>query len=95
MTDTTNLSLTEMGAELDRLQEEEQEHKHAFRVAFDILKAVWPPKWDADYYIKAYQDIAIAYDDNKNNALCTELLLAIVNYLNDAGKKREALQNAT
>lgn len=56
-------------------------HKHAFRVAFDTLKELYPPKDDADYWQFASRRMAVKQHENKNNPLCTELLMAVYAYM--------------
>ena len=62
-------------------------HKKAFRVAFDLLKELYPPKNDAEYWTFAAKRVSLICDDNKDNPLCRCLLLGLYDYLEGEVKK--------
>ena len=62
-------------------------HKKAFRAAFDLLKELYPPKNDAEYWTFAAKQVALICGDNNGNALLGELLLAVYAYLEKEVKK--------
>ena len=63
------------------------QHKKAFRVAFDLLKELYPPKNDAEYWMFAANRVALIDNENKDNPLCRQLLLALYAYLEGEIKK--------
>lgn len=74
-------SLAKMEKQIQSSQRYDQEHKRAFRVAFNLLKELFPPKDDAEYWVFASKRVALMDHDNKDNPLCRELLLAVYSYL--------------
>ena len=57
-------------------------HKKAFRVAFDLLNRLWPPKNTVEWWSDvAIPDMTLVYDNAKDNPLAQELVLAIVGYV--------------
>ena len=67
-------------------------HKKAFRAAFDLLKELYPPKNDAEYWTFAAKRVALAHTDNKGNDLCMELLMAVYAYLEKEVKKEMGVE---
>lgn len=65
----------EKAAEIQRL------HKRAFRVAYDMLEKNWPPENTVEYWKKVTDRMALDYHDNRENALCGMLMLAVTEYL--------------
>lgn len=63
-------------------------HKKAFRAAFDLLKELYPPKNDAEYWTFAAKRVALVGDDNKDNPLCKHLLWGLYSYLEDEVKTK-------
>ncbi len=62
-------------------------HKKAFRVAFDMLNRLWPPKNTVEWWSNvAIPDMTLVYDDAKDNPLAQALVLAIAWYLEQMGK---------
>lgn len=64
------------------------QHKKAFRVAFDLLKELYPPKNEAEYWEFASKRITLLDNENKDNPLCRCLLLGMYEYLEREIKKQ-------
>lgn len=68
-------------------------HKKAFRTAFDFLNAHFPPTWDSVWWKKVAEDMCSASDENANEQLTEELLMAVFNYLEKEMKLRKVEEN--
>lgn len=63
-------------------QEYVEKHKKAFRMAFDLLQALWPPKNDPTWFVTvAYPKSAEAYAELHDNPLGMNLILDVFEYL--------------
>lgn len=63
-------------------------HKKAFRIAFDTLKELWPPKNDAEWFANvAYPACADGYHQMDGDTLCKGLMLAVYGYLDEMAVK--------
>lgn len=60
-------------------------HQAAFRVAYDTLKALWPPRNDVEWFSKtAYPVCAVAHEDKlKDNPLGQRFIEVLYWYLGD------------
>lgn len=87
MTETPKPKLTE----IEWLQAEKTKHKKAFRVAFDALEHCWPPEHTEEYFKMAVDHLTLLHHENSENGLCRLLLVALIDYLEKAGKERKEL----
>ena len=63
-------------------------HKRAFRVAYETLTELYPPDETVEYWKFASQRMALKHNENKDNPLCVELLLAVYTFLGKDLKQR-------
>ena len=70
----------EKAAEIQRL------HKKAFRVAYDMQEMLYPPENTVEYWKEVTDRMALDYHDNRENALCGILMLAVTEYLEKVSK---------
>ncbi len=63
-----------------------QQHKQAFRIAFDFLGACFPPDRSEEYWTKTVELFKHRVQDNKANPLVKHLLLGVYNYLGEIVK---------
>lgn len=67
------------------------QHKKAFRAAFDCLANLWPPKNDPEWFMNtAYPVCAAAYIENRENALAREMVMMVFGYLERMAVKLDA-----
>lgn len=78
------IDLNSAAAELDRLAEDAERHKKAFRVAFDLLKEFWPPRMDEEYWVQVCTALSVEDVHCGGDPLARELLLAVFDYLEGA-----------
>ena len=78
---TVQQSLIEEVNKIDLAKQVENQHKKAFRVAFDYLITHWPVRNTEEWWEAACMDISIAAADNEDNRLCKELLTAVLDYI--------------
>lgn len=68
----------------------QEQHKKAFRTAFDFLKQFWPPKRDPDWFKTAVfpeWEAKLLEADEEGNRLTHRLLMEVLAYLDEmAGK---------
>ena len=64
-------------------------HKKAFRVAYEMLEKNWPPENTVEYWKEVTDRMALDYHDNRENALCGILMLAVTEYLEKVSKEGE------
>ena len=64
----------------------EKRHKDAFRIAFDFLKACFPPQRGAEYWTATVERFKHLTEDNKHNPLVKYLLLGAYNYMSEIVK---------
>lgn len=60
------------------------QHKQAFRAAFDLLRKHWPPKCDPEWFTQGpAPDFTVAYDRfvKDDNRIGMELLVAVYHYM--------------
>ena len=83
MTETAKAMMTD--AEVMALHQAYiDKHKKAFRVAFDLLNRLWPPKNDAEWFKNtAIPDMTLTYNDCVDNRLAKELVMAVSGYVVD------------
>lgn len=76
----------------EKLNQEEaeafrQEHKEAFRVAFDLLKdRCFPPMRDADYFTAVGSLVDRTIRKHPGNRLLPHLCIAVMDYLGELSK---------
>ena len=80
--------------DFDRAMEEaaqaETNHKAAFRIGYDLLKAYWPPRQDEEYWKRVADEITLQYAQHRDNPLIVPMLVMILDYLDEAGRKAAA-----
>jgi len=81
--------LTTEQAEQEKTAQIQRMHKKAFRVAFDMLEKNWPPENTVEYWTKVTNQTALDYHDNRDNALCGLLMMAVTEYLEKTCKGME------
>ena len=75
--------------EIEWLQSEYEKGTKDFRTVFDLRKMLWPPENTVEYWKMVTDRMALVYSENKENELCRLFLLALTEYLENVGKKRE------
>lgn len=56
-------------------------HKKAFRVAYETLTELYPPNETIEYWQFASKRMTQKHNENKDNPLCVELLMAVYTFL--------------
>lgn len=74
-------SMFEEANRIEIAQLQEQQRKKAFRVAFEFLESHMPPRNTEEYWTRTCADIGRIADENHDNQLCQELLIAVITYL--------------
>jgi len=74
-------------AEQEKAAEIQRLHKRAFRVAYDMLEKLYPPENTVEYWEEVTDRMALDYHDNRENALCGILMLAVTEYLEKVSKE--------
>ena len=74
-------------AEQEKAAEIQRLHKKAFRVAYDMLEKLYPPENTVEYWKEVTDRMALDYHDNRENALCGILMLAVTEYLEKVSKE--------
>ena len=82
----TRRLLLKADMELAEMEEFSSQHKQAFRVAFDFLKACFPPQRGAEYWTATVERFKHLTKDNKYNPLVKHLLLGAYNYISEIVK---------
>lgn len=72
--------------ELQEMMEFERLHKQAFRVAFDWLKACFPPKQDEKYWMETAHLLGKRANEHRDNPLVKHLLSGAYGYLGEIVK---------
>ena len=75
-------SLFDEESRIEQVERDKRIHKTAFRVAFDLLQAHYPPENTEEYWLKTAKEVGIVSCENNGNMLCQELLSGIIEYLN-------------
>lgn len=83
--DTRRL-LLKADMELEEMEAFSQQHKQAFRVAFDFLKACFPPTRQDDYWSAVVEKFKDKTQANVYNPLVKHLLLGAYNYIGEIVK---------
>ena len=65
-----------------------QQHKAAFRIAFDFLNAHFPPGQDPEWFEQTAKDFSEVGTVNYSNDLAIQLLLGVYSYLEHEWKRR-------
>lgn len=86
MDESVTKDLMDFDRAMEMAEKAETNHKHAFREAFEFLKAFFPPRWDEDYWTKAAEDILKRYETDPDNPLMMPMLCWMMDYLNDVCK---------
>ena len=60
--------------------------KHAFRVAFDMFAKYYPPKDDADYFTEVMNEIDHLTRSDPDNLLVQYLLMGVYEFFNTEAK---------
>lgn len=68
---------------LERLKQEQEGHKAAARIWFNLLTELWPPDTSGEYWYRASERLNTVYNENEDNYLLRELLLMTHGYLGD------------
>lgn len=79
----TKRLLLQENMELELRSAFEQQHKQAFRTAFDFLRACFPPTRKENYWNTTVELFKHRVENNKQNPLVKHLLLGVYNYLGE------------
>ena len=75
--------------DLPTAQEYAENHKKAFRIAFNFLNLHFPPEHSEAWWNGVCRDVSDAARANNNDYLTMELLAGVLDYLNEeTGKRR-------
>lgn len=67
-----------------------QEHKEAFREAFNLLVSkFFPPTYDPDYFIAVNRLVCESAENHPNNRLLPHLNVAVMDYLAEVAKSTQ------
>ena len=64
-----------------------QDHRTAFRLAFDLLNRNWPSENTVEYWEKTGDDFCAVFEEHRDNPLAVKLIEAVFAYLEAEARK--------
>ena len=89
MPDTVAQELLDFDRAMEEAARTKKLHQEAFRAAFNLLDAFYPPRDDDEYWQKMAEECAIVWYAHKGNPLITTLMIAMTDYLGETWKERQ------
>ena len=82
----TEASLTDVKTALERNEKDKAMHRTSARAFFNLLDELYPPRNDEEYWQNATDRLVQVYRENGKPPLLMHLLVAMMDYLEEAAK---------
>ena len=85
--DNVTQELLDFDRALEVAAQAETNHKSAFRIGYELLKAFWPPRNDEEYWKRVADSVTLTQAEHRDNPLVVPMLVMLLDYLDEAGRK--------